>query len=235
MKMDKKAQDIAVRRAQTCELRQDGNAERMKIDCAQVQHFKNLEIFKSLKFFCSSAFHSGRGCAVASHPTLKAFSPSSRVDLPYESTKSCSRLQQAKRAECTPLVSVHFSILLLLTPPTVITTMEHLCHIVCVVETCEVTSHSVFLDSERAHKRGFVLFHTLMTHSVYSASRMSQCLPLVLFLLRSCARGAPKRPNVTCFLVRVQEPLCHPRLDSADALKQRIRFHRSQSCIAEYA
>ena len=65
------------------------------------------------------------------------------------------------------------------------------------------------------------------THDPFcvSASR------LALFLTRACERVAahPRKPDgASRFLVRVLEALCRPRLESTDALKQRIRFDKSR-------
>ena len=46
--------------------------------------------------------------------------------------------------------------------------MERCGNNIRVVESCEVASHPVFLYSERVHRRGVVLFHALVSHSVYS-------------------------------------------------------------------
>ena len=117
---------------------------------------------------CSSVFHSSRVCAMAFQPTRVTLSASSRMDLPHESSNSCSHLQQANHAECTPLHLSPFTstVLLLLAPPAEVTTMERFGNQMRVVEPCEVTSHPVFLYSERVHKRSVVLFHALVSHSV---------------------------------------------------------------------
>ena len=117
---------------------------------------------RNLKFY--QIFKTSENSAVSKTVT---FSASSRMD---ESSKSCSHLQHANRAGCTPLHLSPF-------------TSQFCC---CwrhqlksrqwsvfgknmrVVESCEMTSYPVFLHSERVHKKSFVLFHALVSHSVYS-------------------------------------------------------------------
>ena len=82
-----------------------------------------------------------------------------------------------------PLVSVHFPVLLLLSPPAVVTAVERLGNDVCVAESCDVSSHPVFLCSERGHKRCVVLFHALVSHSVHSH-------PARTYALRGPSAGA---------------------------------------------
>ena len=92
-------------------------------------------------------------------------------------------------AHATPLVSVHHPVLLLLTPPTEVTTMEYFCHSVRLLETCEVTRHSVLLDAERAHRRCVVLFQCIDDQFCVSSSRKS----------RAWSRTLQKARCVSCF------------------------------------
>ena len=57
---------------------------------------------------------------------------------------------------------------------------------------------------------------------------MSSSGPLLTPSMRAWSRAPQEAKWDCCFLVRVQEPLCHPRLESTDALKLRIRFDRSR-------
>ena len=85
----------------------------------------------SLQHWCvfqkSRAFQSRREWRVALNPQVFALSVGARNDRPYESSKSCSHLQQAKRMGWAPLHSspcIHFPGLLFLSPATEVTAIE---------------------------------------------------------------------------------------------------------------
>ena len=58
---------------------------------------------------------------------------------------------------------------------------------------------------------------------------MSSSGPLLTPSMRAWSPAPQQAKWDSCFLVRVQEPRCHPRLESTDALKQRSRFDRSRA------
>ena len=68
----------------------------------------------------------------------------------------------------SPFVTVHFPVLLFLTPPAEVTTVQYFRYRMRFLKSCEVTSQSVFLDEKGIHGGSVVLFHALMAHSVYS-------------------------------------------------------------------
>ena len=83
------------------------------------------------------------------------------VLLPPPASKSCW-------VHTSPFVTIHFPLLLFLTPPAEVTTVQYFRNRMCFFKACEVTSHSVFLDMESVHGGSVVLFHALVAHSVYS-------------------------------------------------------------------
>ena len=88
-----------------------------------------------------------------------------------------------------------------------------------VVRSCEVTSHPVLLCSERVHQRSVVQLRALVSHSVYSHPEGTSVFlwsPFLTPRMRAWSRAAQEARRDSCFLVRVPEPLRHPRLDSTD-------------------
>ena len=62
-------------------------------------------------------------------------------------------------------------------------------------------------------------FRALVSHSVYSHPEGTSVFLWSPFLtpgMRAWSRAAQEARRDSCFLVRVPEPLCHPRLDSTD-------------------
>ena len=69
-----------------------------------------------------------------------------------------------------------------------------------------------------------MLFRALVSHSVHSHPEGTNVLRGPLFGCRACERGVVRPMRFLLFSWVVQQPLGHPRLESTDALKQRMRF-----------
>ena len=70
--------------------------------------------------------------------------------------------------QTAPCVSVHIPSFLSLSPPAEVTAMKSLGHDVRVVQVSEVSSHSVFLRTERGHSGSVVFVPEVIAHSVRS-------------------------------------------------------------------